>query len=40
MGFALDAASRGYRLLAVHRLLPEVASLLVQHSSGHVGFSS
>ena len=31
MGFSLPAASRGYSLVAVHRLLTAVASLVVEH---------
>ena len=37
-GFSLVVASRGYSLVAVHRLLPAVATLAVEHR--HSGFSS
>ena len=31
MGFSLVVVSRGYSLVAMHGLLPAVASLVVQH---------
>ena len=40
MGFSLVVESRGYSLVAVHRLLILMASLVVAHSSRARGLSS
>ena len=36
-GFSLVAASRGYPLVAVQRLLSAAASLVAEHGLGHMG---
>ena len=39
MGFSLVTASIDYALVEVHRILPEVASLVVEHRLWNVGAS-